>query len=155
MIATKVSLDCDKISDWRSFHEKFAKAFGFPDFYGRNMNAWINCMTYVDDVVAGMSTIHCERGSVLVLELLNVKTFWHRSPQLYEAVVDGLAFVNWRRQETGDPAKSMNAQGTILKTRRPGAEEPYCTSKLNDTESRVFIDSSFTLIVRLCFPWFK
>jgi multidrug efflux pump subunit AcrB len=29
MIATKVSLDCDKISDWRSFHEEFADAFGF------------------------------------------------------------------------------------------------------------------------------
>jgi hypothetical protein len=40
-----------------------------------------------------------------VLELLNEKTFRHQSPQLYEAVVDGLAFVNWRRLETGDPAK--------------------------------------------------
>jgi hypothetical protein len=80
MIATKVSLDCDKISDWRSFHEEFAKAFGFPDFYGKNMNAWIDCLTYVDD--PGMSAIHCERGSVLVLELLNVKTFRLRCPEL-------------------------------------------------------------------------
>jgi hypothetical protein len=47
---------------------------------------------------------HCDRGSVLVLELLNVKTFRQRCPELYEAVVDGVASVNWRRLETGDPA---------------------------------------------------
>jgi hypothetical protein len=39
-----------------------------------------------------------------VLELLNVKTFRQRCPELYEAVVDGVASVNWRRLETGDPA---------------------------------------------------
>lgn len=75
MINTKVSLDCDRISDWPSFHQEFATVFGFPDFYGKNMNAWIDCMTYVDDAAAGMSAIHCERGSMLVLELLNVETF--------------------------------------------------------------------------------
>jgi len=104
MIATKVSLDCDNITDWQSFHEAFAKAFGSPDFYGKNMNARIDCMTYVDDPAAGMSTIHCDRGSVLVLELLHVKAFRQRFPELYEAVVDGVAFVNWRRMESGDPA---------------------------------------------------
>ena len=109
MIATKVSLDCDKISDCQSFHEEFAKAFGFPDFYGNNMNAWIDCLTYIDDPAAGMSAIHCDRGSVLVLELLNVKTFRQRYPELYEAVVDGVAFVNWRRLETDDPAVLSHA----------------------------------------------
>ena len=104
MIVTKVSIDCGSISDLQSFHEEFAKAFGFPEFYGKNMDAWIDCMTYLDDPAAGMSKIHCERGSVLVLELLNVKTFRQRCPELYEAVIDGIAFVNWRRLETDDPA---------------------------------------------------
>ena len=111
MTATKVSLDCNRISDWRSFHEEFANAFGFPAFYGKNMNAWIDCMTDVDDPVAGMSTIHCDRGSVLVLELLNVKTFRQRYPELYEAVIDGVAFVNWRRLEIGDQQYSRSASG--------------------------------------------
>lgn len=57
MIRSKVSLDCNKFHDWPSFHEEFAKAFGFPDFYGKNMNAWIDCMTYLDDPDAGMSTL--------------------------------------------------------------------------------------------------
>ena len=104
MSTTKLSLDCERISDWRSFHEEFTKAFGFPDFYEKNMNAWIDCMTCVDDSAAGMSTVHCERGSVLTLELLNVERFRKRCPELYEAVIDGVAFVNWRRLETGDPS---------------------------------------------------
>jgi hypothetical protein len=104
MVAAKVSLDCEKIRDWQSFHEVFAHSFGFPSFYGKNMDAWIDCMTYLDDPAAGMSTIHCERGSVLVLELLNVKPFRHQCAELYEAIVDGVAFVNWRRLENGDGA---------------------------------------------------
>ena len=36
----RVKIDCNKIKDWDSFHDIFAKEFGFPDFYGRNMDAW-------------------------------------------------------------------------------------------------------------------
>jgi len=104
MTESKVSLDCEKISDWPSFHKEFAKVFGFPNFYGNNMDAWIDCMTYLDDPASGMSAIHCNRGSLLALELLNVKTFRQRSPELYEAIVEGAAFVNWRRLDVGDPA---------------------------------------------------
>jgi hypothetical protein len=42
MITSRVSLDCAKIHDWPSFHEEFSKRFGFPDFYGRNMDAWVS-----------------------------------------------------------------------------------------------------------------
>ena len=41
-----VQIDGSAISDWNSFHDIFAAAFGFPAFYGRNMNAWIDCMTW-------------------------------------------------------------------------------------------------------------
>jgi RNAse (barnase) inhibitor barstar len=51
MDAVKVSVDCSKTSNWNSFHDEFAVAFGFPDFYRKNMNAWIDCMTYFDDSV--------------------------------------------------------------------------------------------------------
>jgi RNAse (barnase) inhibitor barstar len=39
MVSAKVTLDCDRIHDWDSFHDEFARIFGFPDFYGRNMIA--------------------------------------------------------------------------------------------------------------------
>ena len=104
MIDSLVSIDCAKIRDWDSFHGEFAKVFGFPDFYGRNMNAWIDCMTYLDEPDAGMSKIHAAAGSVLTMQLENVAPFRQAHPELYAAIIECSAFVNWRRIEVGDPA---------------------------------------------------
>jgi hypothetical protein len=101
---TRVSLDCKAIFDWNSFHEEFAKVFGFPDFYGKNMNAWIDCLTYLDTPEDGMSSVHCEPGTVVTLELENVKDFEYRCPEQYNALIRCAAFVNWRRLEMGEPS---------------------------------------------------
>ncbi|MEZ4786185.1 MAG: barstar family protein [Candidatus Kapaibacterium sp.] len=34
-----VRIETTLISDWKSFHDLFHKTFGFPDFYGENMDA--------------------------------------------------------------------------------------------------------------------
>jgi len=104
MIISKISLDCENIIDWPSFHEEFSRVFGFPDFYGRNMDAWIDCMTSLDEPEDELSSIHCDRGSVLTLELQNVKDFKRRCPDQYNALIECAAFVNWRRIETGGSA---------------------------------------------------
>ena len=104
MTTVKVSLDCSKIRDWESFHEEFSRIFGFPGFYGRNMNAWIDCLTSLDAPDDGMSAVHCEPGSVVTLELQNVKAFAIRCPEQYNAVIECSAFVNWRRLKMGDPS---------------------------------------------------
>jgi RNAse (barnase) inhibitor barstar len=39
MASPLVKLDMRQIHDWTSFHDLFSKALGFPDFYGRNINA--------------------------------------------------------------------------------------------------------------------
>ena len=36
----RIHIDTARIKDWDSFHNVFAEAFGFPGFYGRNMDAW-------------------------------------------------------------------------------------------------------------------
>jgi len=100
-IVSKISVDCSKIRDWNTFHDEFARIFGFPDFYGRNMDAWIDCMTSLDDPEDGLSQIHCARGSVLTLELDNVEKFKKKSPKQYAALIECSAFVNWRRIESG------------------------------------------------------
>lgn len=102
MIVSLVKVDSSHISDWASFHEEFARVFGFPDFYGRNMNAWIDCMTSIDAPEHGMSNIHCAQGHFLTIELDGVKDFKVRCPEQYEAVVECSAFVNWRRIENGE-----------------------------------------------------
>jgi hypothetical protein len=92
-----VKLDTSKITDWDSFHTVFASIFGFPDFYGRNMDAWIDCMSYLDEPEAGMSTIHAPNNGVVVLELSNMREFRKRCPDLALAIEECSAFVNWRR----------------------------------------------------------
>jgi hypothetical protein len=99
-----VKLDTRLIVDWATFHDVFANAFGFPGFYGRNMNAWIDCMTYLDDPSAEMTKVHAPAGGVVVLELSEVGEFARRCPEQYNAIVECSAFVNWRRIETGEPA---------------------------------------------------
>ena len=101
---TRVSIDCNKITDWASFHKEFARVFGFPDFYGRNMDAWIDCLTSLDAPEDGMCSVHCESGSVVTLELSNVTAFANRCPEQYNAVIQCSAFVNWRRLELGAPS---------------------------------------------------
>ncbi len=68
------------------------------------MDAWIDCLTSLDAPEDAMSSIHCEPGSVVTLELSNVKAFENRCPEQYNAVIECSAFVNWRRLEVGDPS---------------------------------------------------
>ena len=90
--------------DWHSFHREFARVFGFPDFYGKNMDAWIDCLTSLDAPEDGMSSVHCEPGAVVTLELENEKDFESRCLEQYKAVIECAAFVNWRRLEVGKPS---------------------------------------------------
>jgi RNAse (barnase) inhibitor barstar len=97
----KVVIDASSILDWPSFHAVFSKAFGFPDFYGRNMNAWIDCMSDLDTPDAGMSTVHAPPNGIVLVEILNAKAFSKRCPEQAAALSDSAAFVNWRRCEQG------------------------------------------------------
>jgi len=97
----EVAIDASEILDWPSFHSVFAKAFGFPAFYGRNMDAWIDCMTSLDDPRSGMSAVHAPQDGIVLVKLLNAKAFASRCPEQAAALNDCAAFVNWRRCEQG------------------------------------------------------
>jgi hypothetical protein len=99
-----VRVDGRRITDWDSFHAVFAEAFGFPAFYGRNLNAWIDCMTSLDVPGDGMTTVHTPPGGVAVLHLEHADDLARRRPALYDAIVECTAAVNLRRIEMGQPA---------------------------------------------------
>lgn len=99
-----VKIDCSRITDWPSFHEEFNRVFQFPAFYGRNMNAWIDCLSSLDIPEEEMTSIHCEAGKVLTIELEHAGDFMVRCPEQYAAIVECSAFVNWRRIEQGEAA---------------------------------------------------
>lgn len=99
-----IRLDGTRITDWESFHTVFAEVFGFPDFYGRNMNAWIDCMTSLDDPADGMTSIHGSASDPVVLQLDHANKL---PAELFEAITECSAFVNWRKLEVGEPAILM------------------------------------------------
>ena len=96
-----IRLDGKRILDWDTFHDVFADLFGFPGFYGRNMNAWIDCMSYLDDPAACMTTVHGTSADAVVLQIDNVGSV---PVPIYDAIVESAAFVNWRRIEKGESA---------------------------------------------------
>ena len=97
-----VRVSLDRVTDWDSFHTRFAEALGFPDFYGRNMNAWVDCLTSADHPEDGMTTVVAGDGDVVTLLLDGVAEFASRCPELYEALIQNAAFVNWRRVKMGE-----------------------------------------------------
>lgn len=96
-----VTVDCRFIRDYPSFHSVFAAAFGFPAFYGRNLDAWIDCMSNLD---SDFSRVRTNSGGVVVLQLLNAEDLRARLPDLFSALLDCAAFVNARRLEKNESA---------------------------------------------------
>jgi RNAse (barnase) inhibitor barstar len=99
MTSQAVRLQTKSITDWDSFHSVFAETMGFPEFYGRNMNAWIDCMTGFDD---GMTRFTIAPGELFHLEVADTKDFAQRLPEIFQAFIECAAFVNWRRVEQGE-----------------------------------------------------
>jgi RNAse (barnase) inhibitor barstar len=91
-----VRVQTKNITDWENFHSVFSETMGFPDFYGRNMNAWIDCMTYFDD---GMTRFSVAPGELFHLEVADTKDFARRLPEIFQALIECVAFVNSRRVE--------------------------------------------------------
>ena len=97
----KVTIDLRLITDTESFHAVFAETLGFPYFYGKNMDAWIDCMTSLDMPSHGMTSVHAPSDGVFVLEFENIDDFKKRCPGLFADLIECSAFVNWRRMEDG------------------------------------------------------
>ncbi|NJC02937.1 RNAse (barnase) inhibitor barstar [Xanthomonas sp. 3272] len=96
-----ITLPVAKISDWPSFHAVSADTFGFPDFYGHNNNAWIDCLSYLTDD-DGMCSIVLTDGEVLFLNVPAFDAFQHRYPDIAAGLVECVDAVNDRYVAGGD-----------------------------------------------------
>lgn len=99
-----VRINTELISNWDSFHQIFKTTFGFPEFYGNNMNAWIDCMSYIDDKETGMTKIWINEADTLVIELTNCEAFKKNCFDIYLALLESVAFVNFRKLEANGNA---------------------------------------------------
>jgi RNAse (barnase) inhibitor barstar len=97
-----IKLPVEEITDWPTFHMVFQRTFGFPDFYGRNMDAWVDCMTSLDTHDDGLTTITLSPGEMLILRVDHAFEFRQRCPEQYNALIECCAFVNYRRVERGE-----------------------------------------------------
>jgi len=99
-----IRLKTNEITDWTTFHSVCKQAMGFPDFYGNNMNAWIDCLTYLDedDQMTKFTLAENERLEIEISETIQFKT---QTPEIYDALITCSAFVNQRYLEQGKQPK--------------------------------------------------
>jgi len=85
------TLPMAKINSWDDFHEASRKAFGFPEFYGNNNNAWIDCLRYLDD---GMSAFDLHPEELLDVLLKDFRGFSKKHPEFALDIIQLFAFMN-------------------------------------------------------------
>ncbi len=94
-------LDGKIIRNWHDFHRESQAAFGFPDFYGRNMDAWIDCLSTLRDN-DGMSKFMLGPEETLRIEVLHTDFLRRHAPEILDALLDCSAAVNERYAENGE-----------------------------------------------------
>lgn len=86
-----IIINADHIKDEKTFHSEFKKIMGFPDFYGMNMDAWIDCMS---DIEGGMLKPELNTEEPLCIELLHTEDLGKRLPKLFDDLIGSTATVN-------------------------------------------------------------
>lgn len=107
-----VQLDATAIVDWTSFHKVFAEVMGFPDFYGMNMNAWIDCMSSLND--SGMTRFALQPEEQLTIEIMETKDFAERLPEIFTALCVDTAFVNQRYAHSANQPVQWAGRPVVL-----------------------------------------
>src|SRR5690606_18096271 len=78
-----------KLKNWKTFHSEFKNEMNFPNYYGENMNAWIDCVDELTD-------------KLTILQIDNGKYLKENQPELFNAILECGAFVNYRKIEVGE-----------------------------------------------------
>ena len=74
---------------WKNFHKECKYTFNFPDYYGENMDAWIDCMDELFE-------------KPIIINIKNAKKLKENAPDILSAILECSAFVNYRKVEAGD-----------------------------------------------------
>ena len=118
MNTTLICIPTKQIADWATFHEVFSDALGFPAFYGRNMYAWVDCMTDADDAETRMVQRAVQPGHLMTLQIDDADDFAALCPEQFNALIECTAFVNYRRVEMGGtPVLSLLLSGHMSAAR--------------------------------------
>ena len=95
------------ILGWETFHSECKQAFGFPEFYGHTMDAWVDCLSYLRDE-DGMTRFRLAPNEVLEIVVKDAQTMRERVPELLEEMTFCIAGINERYEDYGEkPALAL------------------------------------------------
>jgi RNAse (barnase) inhibitor barstar len=95
------------ILGWDTFHSECKQAFGFPDFYGHTMDAWVDCLSYLRDE-DGMTKFRLKPNEVLEIVVKDAAAMRERVPELLEEMTFCIAGINERYEDYGEkPALAL------------------------------------------------
>lgn len=90
-----IELNLKGISNIEDLHTLLAKIFGFPDFYGRNYAALVDCLTSIPYPEDGMTKIHLSNGDEYID--INIKGIFNTSYDVVKFLLSAIVDVNNRR----------------------------------------------------------
>ena len=96
----RVVLPTREIRNEKTFHAVCQRVFGFPDFYGHTMDAWVDCLSCLDDPSAEMSSLTLAPGELLIIVVPDSAEL---KQEVFDALIDGTMAVNSRFVERGKP----------------------------------------------------
>jgi barstar (barnase inhibitor) len=97
----KVQIDLSNVDDDQAFHLVWAKALGFPSWYGKNWDAWIDCMSALRSGDTGVE-VQIARDEVLEIEIRGTEALAARTPKIVCNLVDCASVVNRRYMRIGE-----------------------------------------------------
>lgn len=90
----KVIIDFIKITDLETFHAAFNETMGFPQFNGNNLDGWIDCMSSIDNLDAGLSSVTISPNESLEMIIIGTEIALKNCPEVFNAFLEGTASVN-------------------------------------------------------------
>ncbi|WP_300754422.1 barstar family protein [Janthinobacterium sp.] len=89
------------ITDEASFHAQCVQVFGFPEFYGNNIDAWVDCLSYLRDD-ENMTKFRLKPSEVLEIVLQDAEGMQAQVPDLLEEITFCVAGINERYEDYGE-----------------------------------------------------
>jgi RNAse (barnase) inhibitor barstar len=83
----RFEIDAGAIQDMPSFHDVFERNLRFFDGYGRNMDAWIDCMTDLHGPHA-LSSLNLPEGERIELVLSGTQDLSRRKPEIIRELIE-------------------------------------------------------------------
>ena len=90
---TRICVNGATIVGWPSFHDEFSRAFRFVDGYGRNRDAWIDCMTDLHGPKA-RSGLRLPAGESIEIVLNGSATLVKSYPEIFAELLRLVRYAN-------------------------------------------------------------